>query len=113
MALMIASAKARTSAKWPVSTIMAGSLSSWRCARAFVGFGSCRFGGRGPGGGHRIALLPDTLLLEGVRDFFWHVALVVLGQHAVGDEDAIGADHALDDRALPLRETDPAEDLCT
>ena len=36
-----------------------------------------------------LSLLPDALGLQAVGDFLRHVGLVVLGQHAVGDEHAV------------------------
>ena len=51
-----------------------------------------------------LALLPDALGLQAVGHFLRHVGLVVLGQHAVGDEHAVRPEAAFGDDALLLAE---------
>src|SRR5690606_2436905 len=81
-----ASASASTNAKWPSSTVIGGSLA--------------------PGVGGRCASfrLPYALFLQPLGHFPRHVVLVVLGEHAVGDEDAVRAEAALGHNPRPVAE---------
>ena len=46
----------------------------------------------------------DAFRLQRLGDFRRHVILIVLGQHAVGDEGALGRELALGDDALSFLE---------
>src|SRR5438445_10937344 len=51
-----------------------------------------------------LALLPDALGLQTVGHFLGNIALIMLGQHAVGNKDAVRPESTLGDDALLLAE---------
>src|SRR5262245_1071994 len=77
-----ATARARTTAKCPISMIMASLLGT------VLGLG----------------VLPQALLLQSLLDLGGHVPLVVLGEHTVGDEAAGGIELTFRHHALALAE---------
>src|SRR5690606_35431458 len=55
-------------------------------------------------GGRRAVAAPFALFLQGLLDLTRHVLLVVLGQHLLGLENAVGAEGAGGHDTLPLAE---------
>src|SRR3546814_2216704 len=76
----MATARARTSAKWPSSTVIAAGSSSRR----------------------RFARVSGLLQRRG--NLRRHIVFVVLGEHLGSRERAVGAERSLHDHALPLAE---------